>query len=152
MGNRVPLKAIRFVAAGLFGALGVWTLLSSWLGSETQGIEDKRHLYCGDRGAPTPDGVPVAMTSPGKSSQNEVVYAISPGIGKIMFAGLPCQNATLTADNATLARSLGDAHELCEQQRDVATANLIEGWVDDAQERVRFLRETNGGSGVATSP
>jgi hypothetical protein len=29
MGNRVPLKAIRFVAAGLFGALGVWTLLSS---------------------------------------------------------------------------------------------------------------------------
>jgi len=48
-------------------------------------------------------------------------------------------------DNATLARSLGDAHELCEQQRDVATANLIEGWVDDAQERVRFLRETNAG-------
>jgi Ca2+/H+ antiporter, TMEM165/GDT1 family len=24
-GNRVPLKAIRFVAAGLFDALGVWT-------------------------------------------------------------------------------------------------------------------------------
>jgi putative Ca2+/H+ antiporter (TMEM165/GDT1 family) len=29
MGNRVPLKAIRFVAAGLFGTVGVWTLLSS---------------------------------------------------------------------------------------------------------------------------
>ena len=25
----VPLKAIRFVAVGLFGAIGVWTLLSS---------------------------------------------------------------------------------------------------------------------------
>jgi hypothetical protein len=29
MGNRGPLKAIRFLAAGLFGALGVWTLLFS---------------------------------------------------------------------------------------------------------------------------
>jgi putative Ca2+/H+ antiporter (TMEM165/GDT1 family) len=27
MGNRIPLKAIRFVAAGVFLALGVWTLL-----------------------------------------------------------------------------------------------------------------------------
>ena len=27
MGNRIPLKAIRFVAAGLFLTLGIWTLL-----------------------------------------------------------------------------------------------------------------------------
>jgi hypothetical protein len=71
---------------------------------------------------------------------------------KRLLGGLPCQNATLTADNTTLARSLEDAHEPCEQQHDVATANLIEGWIDDAQKRVWFLRETNGGSGVATSP
>lgn len=29
MGNRVPLKAIQVGVAGLFGAIGVWTLLSS---------------------------------------------------------------------------------------------------------------------------
>ena len=39
----------------------------------------------------------------------------------------------LTADNAALARSLEEAHELCEEQRDVATASLIEGWIDEVQ-------------------
>jgi len=53
----------------------------------------------------------------------------------------------LTVDNAALARSLAEAHELCEQQRDVATASLIEGWIDEAQNRVWFLREANGASG-----
>ena len=53
----------------------------------------------------------------------------------------------LTVDNAALARSLEEAHELCEQQRDVATASLIEGWIDEAQNRVWFLREANGASG-----
>jgi len=53
----------------------------------------------------------------------------------------------LTVDNAALARSLEEAHELCEQQRDVATARLIEGWIDEAQNRVWFLRETNRASG-----
>jgi starvation-inducible DNA-binding protein len=53
----------------------------------------------------------------------------------------------LTFDNAALARSLEEAHELSEQQRDVATARLIEGWIDEAQNRVWFLREANGASG-----
>ena len=53
----------------------------------------------------------------------------------------------LTVDNAALARSLEEVHELCEQQRDVATASLIEGWIDEAQNRVWFLREANGASG-----
>jgi starvation-inducible DNA-binding protein len=53
----------------------------------------------------------------------------------------------LTVDNAALARSLEEAHELCEQQRDVATARLIEGWIDEAQNRVWFLLEANGASG-----
>ena len=53
----------------------------------------------------------------------------------------------LTVDNAALARALEEAHELCEQQRDVATAHLIEAWIDEAQNRVWFLREANGASG-----
>ena len=59
----------------------------------------------------------------------------------------PQMLSELTADNATLARSLEEAHELCEQQRDVATAHLIEGWIDEAQNRAWFLREANGASG-----
>ena len=57
------------------------------------------------------------------------------------------RSSELTADNAALARSLEEAHALCEQQRDVATASLIEGWIDEAQNRVWFLREVNGASG-----
>jgi starvation-inducible DNA-binding protein len=52
----------------------------------------------------------------------------------------------LTVDNAALAHSLEEAHELCEQQRDLATTSLIKGWIDEAQNRVWFLRETNGAS------
>ena len=57
----------------------------------------------------------------------------------------------LTVDNAALARSLEEAHELCEQQRDLATASLIEGWIDEAQNRVWFLRETSQTFGVLSS-
>ena len=63
------------------------------------------------------------------------------------FVAPPQMLGELTVDNAALARSLEEAHELCEQQRDVATARLIEGWIDEAQNRVWFLREANGASG-----
>ena len=59
----------------------------------------------------------------------------------------PQMLSELAVDNAVLARSLEEAHELCEQQRDVATASLIEGWIDEAQNRVWFLREASGASG-----
>jgi starvation-inducible DNA-binding protein len=59
----------------------------------------------------------------------------------------PQMLSELTVDNAALARALEETHELCEQQRDVATASLIEGWIDEAQNRAWFLREANGPSG-----
>jgi starvation-inducible DNA-binding protein len=35
-----------------------------------------------------------------------------------------------------------EIHELCEEHEDVATANLLEVWIDEAERRVWFLFET----------
>ncbi|MGE5117571.1 MAG: DNA starvation/stationary phase protection protein, partial [Betaproteobacteria bacterium] len=35
------------------------------------------------------------------------------------------------------------AHGLCEQHRDVATASLIEVWLDETERRAWFLFETS---------
>src|ERR1700752_505095 len=52
--------------------------------------------------------------------------------------------AELHADNQHLTRYLRSAHVLCEQHRDVATASLIETWVDEAERRTWFLSEVVG--------
>jgi starvation-inducible DNA-binding protein len=49
--------------------------------------------------------------------------------------------AELRADNQHLTRYLRSAHEVCEQHNDVATASLIETWVDEAERRTWFLSE-----------
>lgn len=36
-----------------------------------------------------------------------------------------------------------EAHVVCEEHRDVATASLIEVWIDEAERRVWFLYETS---------
>jgi starvation-inducible DNA-binding protein len=47
--------------------------------------------------------------------------------------------AELRADNALLTASMREAHELCEQHRDIATASLLEVWIDEAEQRAWFL-------------
>jgi starvation-inducible DNA-binding protein len=37
---------------------------------------------------------------------------------------------------------LREAHALCDEENDVATASLIEVWIDQAERRVWFLYET----------
>ena len=49
--------------------------------------------------------------------------------------------AELHADNVRIAGFLRDTHEICEKHRDVATASLLENWLDEAEGRVWFLRE-----------
>jgi starvation-inducible DNA-binding protein len=51
--------------------------------------------------------------------------------------------AELRRDNVTLTSALRSAHELCDEHGDVATASLIEGWIDEAEGRVWFLSEVN---------
>jgi starvation-inducible DNA-binding protein len=49
--------------------------------------------------------------------------------------------AELHADNRHLTASLRAAHEVCERHNDVATASLIENWIDETERRTWFLRE-----------
>jgi starvation-inducible DNA-binding protein len=49
--------------------------------------------------------------------------------------------AELCADNQHLTRSLRSTHEVCEQHNDVATASLIETWIDETERRTWFLSE-----------
>jgi starvation-inducible DNA-binding protein len=50
--------------------------------------------------------------------------------------------AELRSDNQALVASLRETHELCDEETDVATASLIENWIDQAERRVWFLYET----------
>jgi starvation-inducible DNA-binding protein len=50
--------------------------------------------------------------------------------------------AELLDDNKSLVLSLLAAHGLCDDADDVATASLIENWIDETQRRVWFLFET----------
>lgn len=47
----------------------------------------------------------------------------------------------LCADNQHLTRSLRSTHEVCEKYNDVATASLIEVWINDTERRTWFLSE-----------
>ncbi len=50
--------------------------------------------------------------------------------------------AELRSDNQALIAALREAHALCDDENDVATASLIEVWIDQAERRVWFLYET----------
>ena len=50
--------------------------------------------------------------------------------------------AELGDDNRTLTTRLRQAHSVCEEHGDIATASLIEIWVDEAERRTWFLFES----------
>lgn len=50
--------------------------------------------------------------------------------------------AELLADNRRLTQELRSAHEVCDRGGDVATASLIETWIDEGERRAWFLSET----------
>jgi starvation-inducible DNA-binding protein len=49
--------------------------------------------------------------------------------------------AELREDNKELAARLREAHNVCDEHRDVATASLIEVWIDETERRTWFLFE-----------
>ena len=49
--------------------------------------------------------------------------------------------AELRDDNKQLAANLRETHGLCDEHGDVATASLIENWIDEAERRTWFLFE-----------
>jgi starvation-inducible DNA-binding protein len=48
----------------------------------------------------------------------------------------------LRADNQQLTESLRSTHQICDKHNDVATASLIETWIDETERRTWFLSET----------
>jgi starvation-inducible DNA-binding protein len=50
--------------------------------------------------------------------------------------------AELLDDNKTLAARLREAHNVCDEHRDIATASLIEVWIDETERRSWFLFES----------
>jgi starvation-inducible DNA-binding protein len=51
--------------------------------------------------------------------------------------------AELRSDNLDFVKSARAVHDLCDEYEDVATASLIENWIDEAERRAWFLFETS---------
>ena len=50
--------------------------------------------------------------------------------------------AELCDDNKTIVTRLREAHNVCDEHHDIATASLIEVWIDEAERRTWFLFES----------
>ena len=51
--------------------------------------------------------------------------------------------AELREDSKTLAARLREAHSVCDEHKDIATASLIEVWIDETERRTWFLFEAS---------
>jgi starvation-inducible DNA-binding protein len=51
--------------------------------------------------------------------------------------------AELCGDSKDLAARLREAHDVCNEHRDIATASLIEVWIDETERRTWFLFEAS---------
>jgi starvation-inducible DNA-binding protein len=51
--------------------------------------------------------------------------------------------AELQGDNKSLTSFMREVHDLCDEHRDIATASLIENWIDETEQRTWFLFETS---------
>jgi starvation-inducible DNA-binding protein len=56
--------------------------------------------------------------------------------------------AELRDDNKDLAARMLAVHEVCDEYNDVATASLLENWIDEAERRTWFLYEATRRSNV----
>jgi len=51
--------------------------------------------------------------------------------------------AELRDDNKQLTRNMRVLHEVCDEHNDVATASLLENWIDETEQRTWFLFEAS---------
>jgi starvation-inducible DNA-binding protein len=52
----------------------------------------------------------------------------------------------LIADNKAVAAGMRKAHEVCDEHKDVASASLLENYIDETERRVWFLFEASRGA------
>jgi len=51
--------------------------------------------------------------------------------------------AELREDNKSLATRMREVHNVCDEHRDIATASLLEVWIDETERRTWFLFEAS---------
>ncbi|MBR0740674.1 DNA starvation/stationary phase protection protein [Bradyrhizobium liaoningense] len=61
------------------------------------------------------------------------------------YVGPESMLTELRCDNLQLLGFMRAAHQLCDECRDVATASVLENWIDETERRVWFLYETTRG-------
>ena len=59
------------------------------------------------------------------------------------FVDAPDMLAELRENNKDLVARMREVHDLCDENRDVATASLIEVWIDETERRTWFLFEAS---------
>ena len=57
--------------------------------------------------------------------------------------------AELREDNLQIAQRMRETHDVCDEHGDVATASLLEVWIDEAEKRTWFLFEASRKGDVA---
>jgi len=65
------------------------------------------------------------------------------------YVSPPDMLAELRDDNLQLVESMRAVHSLCDEHEDVATASLLENWIDETERRVWFLYEATRGADSA---
>jgi starvation-inducible DNA-binding protein len=58
------------------------------------------------------------------------------------FVDPPDMLAELLEDNRAMLAGMREVHDLCDEENDVATASLLENWIDETERRIWFLFET----------
>lgn len=76
------------------------------------------------------------LRSIGDIQRLQRVEDVGPG-----FADAIPMMSELLADNRQLATEMREAHRMCDHKRDVATASILETFIDEAERRAWFLRE-----------
>jgi starvation-inducible DNA-binding protein len=85
----------------------------------------------------------LATTDPIAERVRKIGGATLRSIGQIARLQRPLDMlAELRDDNRQLTAKLREAHALCDEHNDVASASLIEVWIDEAERRAWFLFET----------
>lgn len=59
------------------------------------------------------------------------------------YVAPPDMLAELCTDNQKLTKQMRKIHEICDEHGDIATASLLENWIDETERRTWFLYESS---------
>ena len=146
IGNAVEIgKALTVLVSDMF-ALYLKTKNFHWHVSGPHFRE--YHLLLDDQSAEI-----LAMTDPIAERARKIGGTTLRSIGQIAKESRVADNdadyvdpldmlAELRDDNGDLISRMREVHDLCDEHNDIATASLLENWIDESEKRVWFLFES----------